>query len=69
MGGLAFAYLTNRSGAVRPRSGSYANTAAYNKSNGMASSLKSSATPRKVSMPGKSSRGYGSGKSFRSFGG
>lgn len=69
MGGLAIAYLTNRSGAITPRSGSYASTSAYNKSNSMASSFKNSATPRKVSIPGKSSKGYGSGKSFRSFGG
>ncbi len=69
MGGLAFAYLTNRSGALSPKSGSYVNSKAYNKSNSMTSSLRSSATPRKVSIPGKSSRGYGAGKSFRSFGG
>jgi len=69
MGGLAFAYLTNRAGAVTPRSGSYVNSQAYNKSNSMTSSLKNSASPRKVSMPGRSSRGYGAGKSFRSFGG
>lgn len=69
MGGLAIAYFTNRAGAVAPRSSSYANTSAYNKSNGLTSNLKSSATPKKVSIPGKSSRGYGSGKSFRSFGG
>ena len=69
MGGLAFAYLTNRAGAVAPRSSSYANQAAYNKSNGMTSTLKNSATPKKISIPGSASRGYGSGKSFRSFGG
>ena len=69
MGGLAFAYLTNRAGGVAPKSSSYANQSAYKKSSGMSSSLKNSATPRKVSVPGKSSKGYGSGKSFRSFGG
>lgn len=69
MGGLAFAYFTNRAGAIAPKKGSYANTSAFNKSNGMTSNLKSSATPRKVSIPGKTSRGYGAGKSFRSFGG
>lgn len=69
MGGLALAYMTNRAGAIAPRSSSYMNKASYNKSNGLASNLKSSATPRKVSIPGKTSKGYGSGKSFRSFGG
>lgn len=69
MGGLAFAYFSNRAGNIAPKSSSYASTSAYNKSNGMTSSLKNSATPRKVSIPGKTSRGYGAGKSFRSFGG
>lgn len=69
MGGLAFAYLTNRVGGVAPRSSSYANQSAFNKSQGMTSSLKNSAVPKKVSVPGKASKGYGSGKSFKSFGG
>lgn len=69
MGGLAFAYFSGRAGAIAPSRGSYANTSAYDKSKGMTGSMKSAATPRKVSVPGKSSKGYGSGRSFRSFGG
>lgn len=69
MGGLAFAYFTGRVGRISPRSSAYKSTAAFNKSNGMTSSLKGAATARKVSVPGRASKGYGSGKSFRSFGG
>lgn len=69
MGGLAFAYFSGRAGGITPKAGSYASTSAFNKSNGMTSGLKGAATARKVSVPGKASKGYGSGKSFRSFGG
>lgn len=69
MGGLAFAYLTGRTGGMSPKASSYKNTSAFNNSNGKASALKGASTARKVSVPGKSSKGYGAGKSFRSFGG
>lgn len=69
MGGLAFAYLTGRTGGMAPKASSYKSTSAFNNSNGKASSLKGASTARKVSVPGKTSKGYGSGKSFRSFGG
>ena len=54
---------------VSPKQSNYKNASAYNKSTGLKSDLKSSATSRRVSVPGSSSKGYGSGKSFRSFGG
>ena len=47
----------------------YKSTDAFNKSKGLRSGIASSATTRRMKVPGKGSRGYGKGKSFRSFGG
>lgn len=66
---LAASYFNRRLSNVTPNRSNYKNASAYNKSTGLKNNLKSTATSRRVSVPGTSSRGYGSGKSFRSFGG
>ena len=66
---LAASYFNRRLSNVTPNQSNYKNTSAYNKSTGLKNDLRSTATSRRVSVPGTSSRGYGSGKSFRSFGG
>ena len=66
---LAASFFNRNMSNVSPKQSNYKNTSAYNKSTGLKNDLKSSATSRRVSVPGSSSKGYGSGKSFRSFGG
>ncbi|QLG46452.1 hypothetical protein [Costertonia aggregata] len=66
---LAASYFNRRLGNVTPNSSYYKDATAYNKSTGLKNDLKSTATSRKIKVPGASSKGYGSGKSFRSFGG
>ena len=66
---LAASFFNRSLRNVTPNQSNYKNASAYNKSTGLKNDLRSSATSRRVSVPGKSSRGYGSGKSFRSFGG
>ena len=66
---LAASYFNRSLRNVTPNQSNYKNASAYNKSTGLKNDLRSSATSRRVSVPGRSSRGYGSGKSFRSFGG
>ncbi|WP_299113790.1 hypothetical protein [uncultured Winogradskyella sp.] len=66
---LAASYFNRSLRNVTPNQNNYKNASAYNKSTGLKNDLKSSATSRRVNVPGRSSRGYGSGKSFRSFGG
>lgn len=66
---LAASYFNRSMRNVTPNQSNYKNASAYNKSTGLKNDLRSSATSRRVNVPGRSSRGYGSGKSFRSFGG
>ncbi|WP_296383373.1 hypothetical protein [Winogradskyella sp.] len=66
---LAASYFNRSLRNVTPNQSNYKNASAYNKSTGLKNNLRSSATSRRVNVPGASSRGYGSGKSFRSFGG
>lgn len=66
---LAASYFNRNMGNVSPKQSNYKNASAYNKSTGLKNNLTSSATSRRVNVPGSSSKGYGSGKSFRSFGG
>lgn len=66
---LAASYFNRNMSNVTPKQSNYKNASAYNKSNGLKNNLRSSATSRRVNVPGSSSKGYGSGKSFRSFGG
>ncbi|MUU77400.1 hypothetical protein [Winogradskyella endarachnes] len=66
---LASSYFNRNMNNVTPKQSNYKNASAYNKSTSLKNDLKSSATSRRVSVPGSSSKGYGSGKSFRSFGG
>ncbi len=66
---LAGSYLMRNLGSTSPRAGSYKDANAFNKSTALQSDLTKSATSRRVSVPGKASSGYGSGKSFRSHGG
>ncbi len=66
---LASSYFNRNLSNVTPNSSYYKNSTAYNKSTDLKKDLKSSATSRKIRVAGASSKGYGSGRSFRSFGG
>ncbi len=66
---LAGSYFRRNLGNVTPDSRYYKDAAAYNKSTGLKNNLQSSAKTRTVKVPKASSTGYGSGRSFRSFGG
>ena len=66
---LAASFFNRNLGNVTPNSSYYKDANAYNKSTGLKNDLKSTATSRRVRVPGASSTGYGSGRSFRSFGG
>lgn len=66
---LAASYFRRNMNGVRPNSSYYKNQNAYSKSTGLKDNLTSSATSRKVKSPKGSSRGFGSNKSFRSYGG
>lgn len=69
MGTLAASFFSRNMGASTLNPSNYKSTDAFNKSKGMRSSMLSSASTRKVKVPGKKSKGYGQSKSFRSFGG
>lgn len=66
---LAASFFNRNLSNTSPNSGAYKNADAYNKSTGLKNNLNSSAASRTVRVPGKSSSGYGAGKSFRSYGG
>jgi hypothetical protein len=66
---LAASVLTRNFGNVRPNSAHYKNGAAFNKSAGLQSDMGKSTRSRTVTSPKAGSKGYGSGKSFRSHGG
>jgi hypothetical protein len=66
---MARSFFTNNVSNVTPDSRYYKTPEAYNKSTGLKSELQSSASRRSVKVPSASSKGYGAGKSFRSFGG
>ncbi len=66
---LAATYFMNNVSGFKPNPASYKNPAAHTKSAGLASNVQSTATTKRTKVPGKGSKGYGSGKSFRSFGG
>lgn len=66
---LAASYFNRNLANTTPNSSYYKDATAYNKSTGLKSNLTSTAASRRVQIPGKSSSGYGSGKSFRSYGG
>jgi hypothetical protein len=69
MGTLAATYFNRNYNRTSLDPNRYKNTGAYNKSKGMRSTLGSTASTRRVTVPGKGSKGYGGSKSFRSFGG
>ncbi|GAA5025328.1 hypothetical protein GCM10011506_09840 [Marivirga lumbricoides] len=69
MFGLASSFFRGNLSQTTPNPGAYKNQNAYNKSVALNNDLKNSATSRRVTSPGKASRGYGAGKSFRSHGG
>jgi hypothetical protein len=69
MGTLAATYFNRNYNRTTLDPNKYKNPGAYNKSKGMRSTLGSTASTRRVSVPGKGSKGYGGSKSFRSFGG
>ncbi len=69
LGTMAGTYFMRNISGFRPNRSNYKTGAAYTKSSGMSSSFQSSATSRRVKVPGKGSRGYGKGRSFRSYGG
>lgn len=66
---LASSFFNRNLSRTTPNSSYYKNADAYKKSTGLKNNLASSATTRKVRVPGKASSGYGAGKSFRSYGG
>lgn len=66
---LAASFFNRNLSRTKPNSGYYKNADAYKKSTGLKNNLTSTATSRKVRVPGRASSGYGSGKSFRSYGG
>ncbi len=66
---LAGTFFNRNMGSVSPNASNYKSTSAFNKSTGLKNDLRTSATSRRVRVPGASSTGYGKGKSFRSFGG
>jgi len=69
MGTLAATYFNRNYNRTALDPTKYKNPGAYNKSKGMHSTLGSTASTRRVKVPGKGSKGYGGSKSFRSFGG
>ncbi len=69
LGTLAATYLTRGFRSSSLNKGSYKNPDSFNKSKGLRNNMMSSATTRKVRVPGKGSKGYGGKRSFRSFGG
>lgn len=69
MGTLAASFFSRNMGASSLNPSNYKNTDAFNKSKGMRQSMLSNASTRRIKVPGKKSKGYGGGKSFRSFGG
>lgn len=66
---LASSFFNRNLANTSPNAGYYKDAAAHSKSTGLKGDLEKSATSRKVQSPGKSSKGYGAGKSFRSHGG
>lgn len=66
---LASSFFNRNLANTAPNAGYYKNAEAFNKSTGLKGDLEKSATSRRVQSPGKSSKGYGAGKSFRSHGG
>lgn len=66
---LASSFFNRNLSNTKPNAGFYKNADAYNKSAGLKGDLEKTATSRRVTSPGKSSKGYGAGKSFRSHGG
>ncbi len=66
---LAASYFRRNMNGVRPNPTYYKNQDVFSKSSGLKSDLTSSATSRKVMSPKGASRGFGSNKSFRSYGG
>lgn len=69
MFGLAASYLSRNFANTNPNSSYYKDQNAFNKSNGLKNDLAKSTTTRRVTVPSGASKGYGSGKSFRSSGG
>lgn len=66
---LASAFFNRNMASATPNQSYYKNADAFNKSSGLRSDMEKSAVSRKVTTPGSGSKGYGSGKSFRSHGG
>lgn len=66
---LASSFFNRNLANTQPNAGFYKNADAYNKSTNLKGDLEKTATSRRVTSPGKSSKGYGTGKSFRSHGG
>jgi len=69
MGTLAATFFNRNFNRTALDPTKYKSPSAYDKSKGMHSNLKSTASTRRVKVPGKGSKGYGGSKSFRSFGG
>ena len=66
---LASSFFNRNMANASPNQSYYKNADAFNKSTGLRGDMEKSAVSRKVTMPGSGSKGYGAGKSFRSYGG
>jgi len=66
---LAAAFFSRNFDNTSPNASYYKDANAYNKATGLRNEMSKSTISRRVSVPGKGSFGYGSGKSFRSYGG
>jgi hypothetical protein len=69
MGTLAATFFRRNMGRATLDPKAYKNPAGYTKSQGLKGNLASTASTRRVKVPGKGSKGYGGKRSFRSFGG
>lgn len=66
---LASSFFRGNMSAVAPNASSYKSPEAYSKSAGLRDEMAKTSRARTVKVPGNASKGYGSGKSFRSYGG
>jgi hypothetical protein len=66
---MARSFFSNNINSVTPDSRYYKNPETYNKAVGVRNDLQRTASSRTMKVPSGASKGYGSGKSFRSCGG
>jgi hypothetical protein len=69
MGSLAGTYFNRNMSSVSVNPSNYSNSQAYNNSQKLKGNMVNTARTRPVSAPSSRSKGYGTSRSFRSFGG